>query len=277
MVGLDLSLGRMCAVEVREGAILTAMERPLPFDLVRRGDPVDPEALGTQLRAALAAYGFTGRRARLALADEACVIRRLRLPLMPWGHLCKAIGYAAQRAIPFPLDRAYWSWDLLERTPTGYVICVGAAWRDVVERLLEVSRRAGLEPEWVEPRSLAIARAVGRDRVVVLDGSGDQLQVTLVVGAHTPFINRASVPSEEDREDVAARLLQTAFQEQARIDHAPRLAPVVLAGEPERMRLRVPAPVEDVSAILNGHGPAGPPGFALGSFLACIGLVMEDR
>src|SRR5260370_35438082 len=117
----------------------------------------------------------------MARPDEATVSRQIPLPPMPNRDLVKAMHFAAEKHIPFSIDRARWSWDVIERNRNGVTVYLVAAWRDVVDRYAEVARGAGLVPEGLEPRAVAVARSLAQDHGLVLHAGGRRLPVTLLM------------------------------------------------------------------------------------------------
>src|SRR5207249_2943162 len=113
MICLDFSRDRLTALEVADQMVSRWFARPLGDDIMRNGDPTDPAALGGLVRQSLAMAGIETRRARIALPDEATVSRVLTMPAMPQKDLVRAMRYAAERSIPFPIDSARWSWDVV--------------------------------------------------------------------------------------------------------------------------------------------------------------------
>src|SRR5439155_27071320 len=106
---------RRSGLDAADQIVIRWFSRPLGDDIMRYGDPTDPAELGELVRQSLAMDGNETRRARIALPDEATVSRVLTMPAMPQKDLVRAMRYAAERSIPFPIDSARWSWDVVER------------------------------------------------------------------------------------------------------------------------------------------------------------------
>src|SRR5205807_2952452 len=130
--------------------------------------------------------------------------------------LVRAMRYAAERSIPFPIDSARWSWDVVERGRDGIRIYLVAAWRDVVDHYAEAVRAAGLEPEVLEPRSIAVARAVNQEQAVLVDAGQYRVHLTLYSGGQPVMVDETpSGPSLPDRQEALDRLLQRALRYQS--------------------------------------------------------------
>jgi hypothetical protein len=278
LVCLDFGRDELSAVEVVNGAVTKWFSQQLPNDVLRNGDPIEPAVLGQVVKQNLLLTGVQARVARMALPDEVAVSRLLTLPSMPQRDLARAMRYAAERHIPFPIERARWSWDVVERTAEGVSVYLVAAWLDVVERYAEVARAAGLEPQVLEPRSIAVARALNQERALLVDGGPRRLHLTLMVNGHPALVDGAAIgPGLNERREALDRLLQRAFRFQSATGGATRLAPVLFAGELETAGVQLPVAGGPVSKVLNGHLPIAPPGFRPGHFLANLGLAMRAQ
>jgi type IV pilus assembly protein PilM len=277
VVCLDFGRDRLSALEVVDGAVTRWISRPLPADALSSGDPVLPTYLGDAVRQTLARATMTGRRARIALPDEATVSRQITLPPMARRDLPRAMQFAAERHIPFPIGRARWAWDVIAQSREGTTVYLVATWRDVVERYAEMARAAGLEPEVLEPRAVSVARALDQDQALLLDSGENRLHATLVVTGQPTFVDEVAVGGVAvDEREALDRLLQRAYRHQSTIAGVPgRLAPVLLAGDLEDTDLPLPVAGRPVSDVLNGQLPRSPHGFRPGGYLANLGLSMR--
>ena len=166
IVGLNIEPGYVAAVEARPGhvAVNRAAVAPLAPDVVRDGEVVDIDALAEVLRT-LFAENKLGTRVRLGVANQRIVMRTVDLPPMKDAkEIASAARFQAQEHIPMPLDQAvleHHSLGLVETAdgPRTRVVLV-AARRDMIDRLLEATRRAGLRPEGVDLSAFAMIRAL---------------------------------------------------------------------------------------------------------------------
>jgi type IV pilus assembly protein PilM len=277
IVCLDFGRERLTALEVADGAVTRWISRPLPQDSLTSGDPILPEYLGDAVRQALARAEIVGRRARIALPDEATVSRQVTLPPMARRDVPRAMHFAAERHIPFPIDRARWAWDIIGQDRDGITVYLVATWRDVVERYAEMARSAGLEPEVLEPRAVSVARALDQDQALVLDAGLSRLHATLVVTGQPTFVDEVVVGTVVvDEREALDRLLQRAYRHQSTVAGVTgRLAPILLAGDLEDAELPLPVAGRPVSEVLNGQLPRSPAGFRPGAYLANLGLSMR--
>lgn len=276
VVCIDFILDQLRVIEVQEGEITGYFVRPLPAGSLRSGDPVEPQVIGIELQQAMRATGMEGNDARLALPDEATVGKIVELPRMPDRHLRKAVAYAVERELPFPPDRAAWSWEVVARDEATISVYLVAAWRDIVDRVAEVAVSAGLTPTLVEPRAIAVARALGMPRVTVLEAGGSHLHLTQLLPSQAAYVDLGVCPSDRvEAEAAIERLLQRSGRRQLVVNDL-EPSPLVLAGDLEDAELHLSVPAARLSTVLNGHPPTRPSGMDGAYHLASIGLAMRN-
>jgi Type IV pilus assembly protein PilM len=270
---VDFGLDRLTVLQVNAGGVIGWSIRDLPARVVRNGDPVDPGQVAELLKQVIKESGISAVRARFTLPDEAAIFRQVELPAMPRRHVQRALGYMLDKDIPLPLDRICWDWDILERTDIGYRVCVVAAWRDVIERIARVATEAGLQLELVEPRSLATARALDCDRIVVFDSSAERLQTLYLKRGAMPFVDQAPVGRDQE---TCARTLERLLRKGRPVeDEGAANEMVVLGGDLEDLDLPLSMPARPVSQFLDEQGRESTPGLPSGSLLANLGLADE--
>jgi type IV pilus assembly protein PilM len=167
VVGLDVQPGLVAAVKAHvNGSIRAerAAAQPLDADVVREGEVVDPEALTEALRE-LFSGGTLGKRVRVGIANQRTVMRTLELPpVSDRKELAAAVRFQAQDQVPMPLSNAVLDFHPLGifDSPSGprQRVVLVAAQRDMVERLLDAVRAAGLTPAGVDLSAFALIRSL---------------------------------------------------------------------------------------------------------------------
>jgi type IV pilus assembly protein PilM len=185
VVGLDIQPGLIAAVKARvNGSVLAERAAALPLapDTIREGEIVDQEALTEALRE-LFAENKLNKHVRVGIANQRTVMRTLELPpLSDRKELAAAVRFQAQDQVPMPLNNAVLDFHPLDviDTPAGprQRVVLVAAQRDMVERLLDAVRAAGLTPEGIDLSAFAMIRSLhhrGEDegsRVLYLNVDG---------------------------------------------------------------------------------------------------------
>ncbi|CAA9463928.1 MAG: hypothetical protein AVDCRST_MAG38-490 [uncultured Solirubrobacteraceae bacterium] len=169
VVGLDLDPSHIAAVELVPGAEMaikrSALARLRP-GVVRDGEVAEPEALSEALRELFDGHDLP-KRVRIGVANQRIVVRTMDLePLLDDKALTAAVHAHAADHIPMPMNEAVLDFQRLgivdtTEGPRTRVLIV-AVRREVVERLAQTARAAGLEIEGIDLSALAMVRAVGR-------------------------------------------------------------------------------------------------------------------
>ena len=169
LVGLDIQPGYVSAVQARvNGSILVqrAAGAALPPDVVREGEVLDGAVLSDTLRE-MFEQSRMDKRVRVGVANQRTVLRTMELPpLTDRKELATAVRFQAEDQMPMPLDNA-----VLDFHPLGVIdtpagprqrVIVVAAQKDMVERLLDAVRGAGLRPEGIDLSAFALIRSLHR-------------------------------------------------------------------------------------------------------------------
>ena len=172
LIGLDIEPGHLAAAQVSVNGAVTvehAATAPLEPGVMRDGEVADVDVLGEALKEFFREHKLP-RRVRLGVANQRIVVRNLELPnLRNAKELEAAVRFQAQEHLPMQLDLAVIDYQRLGVVQTDegerqHVLLV-AARRDMVDRLLEAARHAGLRPEGIDLSAFAMIRALGRPEV----------------------------------------------------------------------------------------------------------------
>lgn len=163
-----------------------AAHQPLEPGVVRDGEVVDAEALTVALRSLFAANKALPKRVRIGLANQKIVVRVIEMPpISDAKQLAQAVHFSAQEHIPMPLDAAVLDHQALDTvdTPDGprlHVLLV-AARRDMVQRVLDAARGAGLRVEGLDLAAFGMVRALA----TATDADDEETVLYLSVGGLT--------------------------------------------------------------------------------------------
>jgi type IV pilus assembly protein PilM len=130
------------------------------------GEVVDVDVLAESLRDLFAQHKLA-KRVRVGVANQRIVMRAIDLPpLTDDKEIASAVRFQAQDHIPMPLEQAVLEHQVLGpvETPEGtrMRVVVVAARRDMIDRLLEAVKRAGLSAQGVDLSAFAMIRALHR-------------------------------------------------------------------------------------------------------------------
>ena len=179
----------ICAVDFTTNSInilvqrradrIEATDAALPSEAIEDGKILQPVAVQLFLTRMLKELGVDKPELRLCLSDSACVSRFLDYPQMPTKDLEQSLRFEAGRELPVSPRNSYLGWQVLDEQASRRRVLLVAAWRDVVEGYLQAAQGIG-RVTVLEPRALALARAVGLPDSTVVEWADDRLQVTQV-------------------------------------------------------------------------------------------------
>lgn len=235
VVGLDIEPGYVAAVEAAAGqvAVHRAASAPLAPGVVRDGEVIDVDGLADALKRMFSEHKL-GRRVRLGVANQRIVMRTLDLPpLQQTKDIASAVRFQAQEHIPMPLDQAvleHHSLGIVETDegPRSRVVLV-AARRDMIERLLEAVRRAGLRPHGIDLSAFAMIRALhrpGRDGATLYINVGGMTNIAVAVDTTCVFTRVVAHGSETLAGELAERRGLTLEHAHGWLKHVGLLLPI---------------------------------------------------
>jgi type IV pilus assembly protein PilM len=168
LVGLDIDHASITAAEVAVNGRVSVRDAAcvaLEDGIMRDGEVIDSEGLTAALRTLFRSHKSLGKRVRVGVANQKIVVRAVEVPPTSDRHeLDAAVRFQAQDSLPMPLDSAVLDYVPLEAIETSegqrQRVLLVAARRDMIERLLNAVRRAGLKPVGIDLSAFAMVRAL---------------------------------------------------------------------------------------------------------------------
>jgi type IV pilus assembly protein PilM len=168
-IGLDIGSSAVRAVQLKHGRRGAKLDHigqvQLPVGAVRDGEIIEPDVVAAALKQLWHTFRLNSRKVAVGLANHQVVVRRLDLPFMTEAELRTSLPLQVDGLIPIPVDQAVLDFCLLgERTDeegTRLVrILLVAAQREMVDALLDVVRRARLQPVAIDLDAFAALRSL---------------------------------------------------------------------------------------------------------------------
>jgi len=274
VVCVDFQMDQLFAIEVANGSVSSWTTHHLPRGLFRRGDPVDSLAVGTLLRRTLDASNIKATRALFTVADDAVVTRLVSLPKVRGRDIPRIASFLAEKELRIPLHQASWSFDVLPAPAGTTDLLLVATWSDLIGRMREIAEVADLRLEVVEPRSLALSRALQRTSAIVLETAGSRVLVTVLLPKAPPLVAEYEIG---DQTQMGAELVELIRRAERRCEElmGPGHQAVLLVGGDLDGRSALPESALRASLTLNGHRPLRPEHMPAGHYLAPLGLAMR--
>jgi hypothetical protein len=270
---LDLTAEEVTGVEVTRNRVRHWFTHELLPGSIAGGVPTDSRRLAAQIRTSLATAGISATRARVAISDAALLTRIVHMPRMPRHDLRRAAAYAAERELPIASAQRVWSWKQVKNGDGSPAILLMAGWRDALDRVQAAVETAGLEVEFIEPRSAALSRSIARDRALVIELSAGTVRATAIARGQIPATMQAKAPENGDGwADVIQPILLSGRRQ---IGKRGQDLPVLIT---QGLEKAMPEAIwaRPVGTALALHGLQVPPELSVHRYLAPIGLALAN-
>ena len=208
LCALDFSTNSVQVLVRRRSGAAQSTDALLPSEAIADGKILEPVAIQLYLSRFFKDLKLKAVPARIAISDTACVTRFVRFPKMPARDLERSLRYEADRELPMTRRDAYIGWQVVGDDGKHQTVLLVGAWRDLVEGYLDAVEGLG-RVTIIEPRSLALARAVGLPDAVLMDWTGDRLQIVVVDQTAVAYTTSVLVPdgAEDSPRRIAHALL----------------------------------------------------------------------
>ena len=203
MVTLDIEDTSIKMLVVKGKQVEAVASLPLEPGLVRDGVVIDTATVSQRLTELLSAHGINEKKVVVSISGIHSIYRVVNMPRLPKGLLDEAARREMERVMPVPLNELYTSWQAISMSDTETAMCIVGLPRNTVDAMLDTLNQAGLKPEAMDVRPLALARvaderdaiiinvqSVGFDIVVMIDGVPELLR-------SLPFPASAASPDEK--------------------------------------------------------------------------------
>lgn len=174
--------------------------RPLPAGTLRNGQVVQPDAFGQAVASLIERANGSRRKVVASLGGQRSLVRILSLPSVPSRLLDGAVRRAARRELPLPLDELYFSWQAVGDSGGSRleVFTVGVP-REVLDSYIVGLHSAGVRPQAMDLKPLALVRAINLPDVLLADLEAVTESVVLVRGFVPYIVRSVALPGEAER------------------------------------------------------------------------------
>ena len=177
---------------------------------VREGSIADPVALGAQVKRLLRSTGVGSHRVVASISGLYFTSQVLSLPLQTESEARRAMPALAKEAIP--LEGTQIEWQLMPPDETGQEALVVGAPASLVATQLAVLHSAGIDPQAMEVRTLALTRAVDRRLAIIVNADPTGLDVVLVANGLPQIMRTLYQPRELTPEERAEHVVRAVEQ-----------------------------------------------------------------
>ena len=168
MVTLDIEDTSIKIMAVRGRRVETAVSLPLEPGLVHDGVVTDTATVSRRIAELMSAQGINEKKVVVSISGIHSIYRTVNIPKLPKNLLDEAARREAERVMPVPLNELYTSWQAISMSDIETTLCIVGLPRNTVDAMLDTLRQAGLQPEAMDIRPLALARVADeRDAIII--------------------------------------------------------------------------------------------------------------
>lgn len=228
----------------KKGRLRTYLEKDLPPGIIERGAVKKKEELTQVAADFLKSARLKQRFVVIGLPEVRAFTRVLTLPVLPVEELDDAARWESEPLLPFPLEKSYLDWMILERTEKGIRVLVMALPQDLVEGYAKILEGLGFQPVAFEITSLSLARLVEKSAITTMIIELKEKEAVLaIVGAGGGIEVSSTVVFKDEKEmgeeffPTIDRLLAFYQKRVERKDDQKKIVKIVFCGEGAREKL----------------------------------------
>ena len=169
VVTIDVDSSGIRLLEISRGMVRRWAS--VSFDPPGGGGEIAPpqQALDAEVRQLMASSGIKAKKVIASISGLYSVNRFLPMSKLPLGITTQeAVQEVAKEIMPISVDRVYLSWQTITVSEGEPQIIILGTPRETVDDEVRVLRLAGINPQVLELKTIALARAVGREQALIL-------------------------------------------------------------------------------------------------------------
>ncbi len=279
-VTIDIDSQAIKLLLVEDNRVEMWASAPLEDGIFEDGNIVDTQALAAQVRRLRRSSGIPGGGDVIAsMSGLFSVARLLSLPAGSQGLTLER----AREAIPG--DGLRLLWQSIRMNGAGQDLLVIGANEERVDSEVGALRSAGLAPNVLELKSMALYRAVQNSQVLIANVEPSSIDIVLVVDGMPSVMRTIATVGDPSVEELANQLARafvqtmeyynTSHEEEVSPEDIPLMLVGTIGDDPslrEQVEERVEHPIETFTTDLDC-----PPHLPAGQYAVNVGLAMRQR
>ncbi len=154
---------------------------PLEPGLVKGSVVMKEEEVARAIGELINANQVKNRRVTVGLSGLRSLTRPLIVSPAPRARLAEIVLGEAKKLLPVPLDQLYVSWQTAPMPGKKLQVFVIAIPRKTVESAMATLLRAGLKPQFLDLKPLALARLVREKNAIIVDVQPSEFDIVVMV------------------------------------------------------------------------------------------------
>ena len=212
VVTLDIDEAAIRVLQVKGKNVEKWATIPLEAGKRESGSALNSELLASKIRELFRTEGIKRKNVIVGVSSLYTTTRIVTVPYQSRGGLSQeTVANAVKNLMPLDVNDLYLSWQSLGNKEEGYQVIVTGVPKDIMDSEMRALKGAGITPNLVELRPMAVARLVGREEAIIVNPEQGSYDIVIVIGG-VPEIIFTSLwqPASLSTGDIA-RTLAEAF------------------------------------------------------------------
>lgn len=215
MVTLEISSNAIRLMEVSGNKVVRWASHTLEPGMFQDEVVSDPRALGTAVKRLMTSSGIKGAKVIASVSGLYSLSRIVTVPipperLPPEETVLEAVG----EVMPLSEDELYFSWQTIGAVESGQQVMVVGVPKDVIDNEVRALRIVGLNPQILDLKPMALARAANRKQALILNIEPISFDIVMIVNdvaevMHTRVWQPEGLSLEERAEHLISALEMT--------------------------------------------------------------------
>lgn len=212
VVTIDISQTGVRIMETRGGVVRSWADASFKPEEVQTAAPMGGRALGTMVRQLMNSSGIKAKSVIASISGIYTVSRLIPVSnLPPAPTFDESVNDIASTIMPVPADDLYLFWQAVSTSEGEQQVFITGVPRDIMDDRIRALKIAGINPQAIELKSMALARVVNKEQALVFNIEPTNYDIIIVVKGvpevmHSLAWRRDSMSREDAAEYLATKL-----------------------------------------------------------------------
>jgi len=213
VVTLEISSTDIKIMETSGGKVINWATHSLEPDMFEEEVIIDPQAFGAIVRQLMASSGIQARDITISVSGLYSLSRIVTVPTpLEQPVTEEAVFEAAAEVMPLSEEDLYVSWQTIAPGEGGQLVLVVGVPRDILDSEMRALKSIGINPRTLDLKTMALARAVDREKAIILNIEPNSFDIVLIVDGLTEVMRTTAWQEDDFSLEDAAEHLSSAVE-----------------------------------------------------------------
>ncbi len=210
VVTIDISQTGIRLMETRGGTVRRWADASFEAEEMKPATHANEATLSAQLRQLMHSSGIRAKKVIASISGMYTVSRFIPMSSLPPGPtLEESVNDIAQHVMPVPTENLYFFWQTVSPSEGEQQVFTVGVPRDVIDGQIRALKMVGVNPEIIELRAMALARAVNKEQALILNIEPANFDVIMVVKGVPEIMHSLAWRQDSGNTEDAAEYLAT--------------------------------------------------------------------